>query len=70
MKGRTGTTDRLIRFLIGAVALGVALTQAGALGAGWTYTAGAVGVIGIVTGAFGRCPLYALLGVQTRRKPA
>ncbi|HLW49017.1 MAG TPA: DUF2892 domain-containing protein [bacterium] len=70
MRGCTGTTDRVIRALIGIVALGAGLTQAAALGPGWAYTADAVGVIGIATGILGRCPLYLLFGMQTCGRPA
>ena len=66
MRGCTGTTDRVICMLIGIVALGVGLT---ALGTGWAYAADAVGVIGIVTGILGRCPLYALFRLQTCGRP-
>jgi hypothetical protein len=70
MRGCTGTTDRLIRMLIGVVALSVGVTHAAGIGAGWAYVADAVGVIGLATGIIGRCPLYAVLGVQTCRRPA
>lgn len=70
MRGCVGTTDRVIRVLIGLAALVAGLTQAAALGTGWAYAADAVGVIGLVTGILGRCPLYGALGVQTCRRPA
>jgi hypothetical protein len=70
MRGCVGTTDRVLRVLIGLAALAAGLTHAGGLGAGWAYVADAVGVIGLLTGIFGRCPLYAVLGVRTCGKAA
>lgn len=59
------TTDRVIRVVVGAVALAAAVM----LGVG---TTGGVlllvlGGILVVTGAVGFCPLYRLLGVSTVR---
>jgi uncharacterized membrane protein len=70
MRGCVGTTDRVVRVLVGIVALAVGLTQAASIGVGWAYVADAVGVIGLATGVFGLCPLYALLGMQTCKKSA
>lgn len=55
----TGTMDRIIRILIGAVLVGLAYT--GTLGA-WAY----IGLVPLFTGLLGWCPLYSLLGIQTR----
>jgi hypothetical protein len=54
-----GTIDRIIRIVIGAVLVGLAYT--GNLGQ-WAY----IGIIPLFTGIIGWCPLYAILGVQTR----
>jgi hypothetical protein len=70
MRGCVGTADRVVRVLIGIVALAVGLTQGAGIGTGWAYAADAVGVIGLGTGLFGRCPLYALLSVQTCKRSA
>jgi len=69
MRGCVGTTDRVVRVLIGVVALAVGLTQPSTVGITWAYVADAVGVIGIVTGVIGRCPLYALLSLRTCKSP-
>ncbi|MDR5710162.1 MAG: DUF2892 domain-containing protein [Armatimonadota bacterium] len=62
MRGCTGTTDRVVRIVVGLVALAVGLQRGGsALG----YVLYAVAAVGLVTGIVGRCPLYALLGLQT-----
>lgn len=50
--------DRLVRVVLGVALVGLAAT--GSLGA-WAY----VGVIPLVTGALGSCPLYSLFGIST-----
>jgi hypothetical protein len=70
MRGCVGSTDRIVRILVGVIALAIGLTQIGSLGSGWAVVADAVGVIGLATGLFGRCPLYAVLGVQTCKETA
>jgi Protein of unknown function (DUF2892) len=64
MTRNMGTIDRVLRSLIGLLAL------AGAFGLGWfsgwmVWAAAAVGVIMLVTAAVGTCPLYRLVGVDT-----
>ncbi|GAB6034849.1 YgaP family membrane protein [Galenea microaerophila] len=54
-----GNLDRIIRVIIGAVL--TYLAYAGILGS-WAY----IGLIPLFTGLIGWCPLYTLLGVQTR----
>jgi len=56
-KKNVGTTDRIIRII-----LGLAL-----LAAGWYYGSwwGLVGLLPFFTGAFGTCGLYTLIGVNT-----
>ncbi|MDQ7828456.1 MAG: DUF2892 domain-containing protein [Armatimonadota bacterium] len=61
MRGCVGRTDRIIRVLLGLVALGVGLRVAGP----WSALFYALALVGLVTGVAGRCPLYALLGLQT-----
>lgn len=53
------TTDRVVRVVLGAVLL--SLVFVGPRTA-WGY----VGVIPLVTGLVGSCPLYRLLGASTR----
>lgn len=53
-----GTIDRGLR--IGGGALLVALAGAGAIGS-WGY----VGVVPLLTGLAGICPLYSVLGLNT-----
>ncbi|WP_298293701.1 DUF2892 domain-containing protein [Thiomonas sp.] len=53
-----GTLDRALRIIIGLVLIG--LTLAGVIGWwGW------IGVVPLVAGAVGFCPLYAVLGIRT-----
>ncbi len=55
----TGQMDRLIRIVLGAVL--IYLAYAGIFGE-WAY----IGIIPLLTGLIGWCPLYAFLGIQTR----
>jgi len=60
MQTNTGTIDRQIRVLAGFTL--IALTATSTVGPwGW------VGVIALITGLIGWCPLYAALGIDTRK---
>jgi hypothetical protein len=52
--------DRVLRVIVGVALIGLAAS--GIVGL-WGY----VGVIPLLTGAIGICPLYSLLGVNTCR---
>jgi hypothetical protein len=57
MKRDVGTLDRLVR-----ISAGLFLLFQGIVGGhGWGY----LGVIPLLTGALGWCPLYSLLGIST-----
>ncbi len=58
MKANEGGVDRSVRVLAGLVL--IALAVSGQIGV-WGY----LGVIPLVTGALGFCPLYAVLGIKT-----
>ncbi|MFN3286565.1 MAG: DUF2892 domain-containing protein [bacterium] len=62
MRGCTGTADRVVRVVVGIVALLLGLQQGGSV---LGYVLYAVAAVGLITGLVGRCPLYALLGLQT-----
>jgi hypothetical protein len=62
MKVNEGVLDRGARVMIGVVLIGVALT--GIIGP-WGY----LGVIPLVTGALGMCPLYSVLGINSCPAP-
>jgi len=53
-----GTADRVIRVIVGVVLLAAALTGHGTP---WTW----IGIIPLLTGIIGICPLYYLLGINT-----
>ena len=53
------TTDRVIRVLLGAALVSLVFV-------GPQTPWGWLGLIFVVTGLLGRCPIYALLGVSTR----
>ena len=63
MTRNVGPTDRIVRFLVAAAALVVALVVgAGSVGG---IVLLAVAAVMAVTGAVGTCPLYRLVGVNT-----
>ncbi len=60
MTSNVGSVDHVVRILIG---LGLLLL---ALKSGNQYAwLGYIGIVPILTAAFGMCPLYSLLGVST-----
>lgn len=62
MKLNVGTTDRIVRAVVG-IAL-IAATMAG-----WSAVWGLVGVVLLATAAVSFCPVYALLGKSTCSVP-
>jgi hypothetical protein len=58
MKKNEGTIDRVLRVAGGLVLIGLAAT--GTVGM-WGY----IGVVPLLTGAIGMCPLYTVLGINT-----
>jgi hypothetical protein len=58
MKVNVGMVDKVVRIIAGLVLIGLTLT--GTIGVwGW------IGVIPLVTGVMGWCPLYSIIGVNT-----
>lgn len=58
MKPNEGTIDRALRIAVGILLL--ALTFTGTIGMwGW------IGVVPLLTGAIGWCPLYSVFGINT-----
>jgi len=55
-----GSTDRVIRIILGLVLLSLVVVGPKTM---W----GLIGLIPLVTGLFGRCALYSLLGMNTAR---
>lgn len=60
MKTNVGSTDRIIRFI-----LGTAIIVLGFYFKSWW---GAVGIVPIITGLVNYCPTYSLIGVSTKQK--
>ena len=62
MKANVGSTDRIVRILVGLVLIGLAAT--GSIGLwGW------LGLVPLATGLVGWCPPYAMLGISTCKAP-
>jgi hypothetical protein len=60
-KTNVGTTDRVLRVLVGlALLLGFVLNS----GADWRWLY-LIGVVPLATGLVGSCPVYSLLGIST-----
>ncbi len=57
LKVNEGTIDRTLRVLLGIALVALALTK------DWMWAW--IGVVPILTGATGICPLYSLLGINT-----
>ena len=62
MTSNEGSLDRALRVSAGLILITLAAT--GTVGA-WGY----IGLIPLVTGAIGLCPLYSLLGINTCPAP-
>lgn len=67
-----GSTDRIIRIVVGLVLIAVALVPPlsaplGGLGR-WIWILPAVGVVMVLTAVLRFCPAYTLLGVNTCTK--
>jgi hypothetical protein len=58
MKKNEGSVDRLLRVIVGAVILSLAFVGPKSP---WAY----LGLVPLVTGLVGWCPLYALLGLSS-----
>ncbi len=60
-KNNVGTIDRVIRVVAGALLL-IAFFMLP--DAGWRYAL-LIGIVPLVTGLFGTCPIYSVLGIST-----
>lgn len=58
MLRNVGSTDRLIRIVLGAVLLSLAFV-------GPHTPLGYIGIVPLLTGLFGTCPLYRIFGINT-----
>lgn len=66
MTKNIGAIDRALRVVIGLVLLAYAV-PIGFPSTGWNGV-GWIGVIPLLTAAFGTCPLYSVIGVSTCRR--
>lgn len=60
MRTNEGMLDRGLRIIVGLALLGMAATET--VGP-WGY----IGVVPLLTGLIGNCPLYTMLGIRTCR---
>ncbi|MGA2914360.1 MAG: DUF2892 domain-containing protein [Methanoregula sp.] len=63
-----GMIDRVVRIILGIVLIGVFYYHM--VAAPWSYLVLLIGIIALVTGAFGTCTLYSILGMNTLGKKA
>ncbi len=63
MTRNVGTLDRSLRAVFGLVLIAFAL-QLGFPATGWNWL-GWIGIVPLLTAAFGTCPLYSALGMST-----
>ncbi len=59
MTTNVGETERMLRILIGLLLIGLAFAFQG----GWWF--GLIGVVPVLTGLLGTCPLYVPFGITT-----
>jgi len=65
MKVNQGSIDRAIRLVVAGVLIGVGLRVVRGPGG---IAMAAIGVIPLLTGLSGFCPLYTLIGINTSRR--
>ncbi|QEW08565.1 DUF2892 domain-containing protein [Nitrincola iocasae] len=58
MKVNVGTIDKIARIGVGILLLVLAVMG---IGTPWTW----IGIVPLITGLAGRCPVYSLLGINT-----
>jgi hypothetical protein len=67
MKVNEGSIDRAARLVVAAILIGIGL---GVLRGPGGIAMAAVGVIPLLTGLSGFCPLYVLFRIDTSRRPS
>ena len=63
MKRNVGTTEKWVRIIVGIVILSLLIF----IPSGWRWL-GLIGLIPLITGIIGYCPMYALLGISTYKE--
>lgn len=61
LKTNEGTIDRALRIIVGVVLLAMFFLYPDASWRYWTL----IGIVPLLTGLIGSCPLYSILGVST-----
>ena len=61
-----GMIDRVVRIILGIVLIGVFVLNM--VAAPWSYLVALIGLIALITGAVGTCPLYSIIGLNTLGK--
>lgn len=62
MKANVGGIDKILRIVVGLALIAMAVLNIAPVGAwGW------IGVIPLLTGLFGFCPFYPILGLSTKK---
>jgi hypothetical protein len=67
MKVNEGSIDRAVRLVVAGVLIGIGL---GVVRGPGGIAMAVIGVIPLLTGLSGFCPLYTLLGIDTSRRPS
>jgi hypothetical protein len=65
---KVGMIDRVIRIILGIILLYLFVVNM--VAAPWSYLVALIGLILLVTGIVGTCPLYSILGMNTLGKKA
>ncbi len=60
-KKNEGNLDRILRIVVGLVLIGFYISNPG----GAYNWVGLIGIIPLVTGLLGTCPIYSILGINT-----
>lgn len=63
MKKNVGSIDKIVRFVIAAVAIWAAYT--GQVASPWNYVLYAVAVIMVATALISTCPIWLITGINT-----
>ncbi len=63
MTENVGRIDRVLRIIVGLALIAFAMGW-GAPATGWNWI-GWIGVVPLLTGVFGYCPAYRMLGIST-----
>lgn len=63
MKKNVGNIDKIVRFIVAAVAIWAAYT--GQVSSPWDYVLYAVAIIMVLTALMGTCPIWIVFGINT-----